>query len=166
MASTTIISANAIKNNTGTVAYGGNVGSLMNSADFNELQANNANSNPNINTSLECSKAISNGTLAGMVATQFVGIGYDMKLANYTNVTDIIGSSDTQDRVSILVYASGQYQSAYVDWSYMSGVPTSVTTAIAYFDNDNLPTRTVPGRIVTLQTGSTPELDSYSSKNT
>lgn len=167
MASSKIINANAIKNNSGTVTYGGNVGSLMNSADFNELQP--VLQTPiNINTSLGCSKILTNGVLAGMVSTRFVGIGYDVKLANYSDIVDIIGANDATDRVSILASASGQYQSNYVDWSYMSGVPTTVTTEVINFAYDKavVPTRTAPGRLVTLQTGSTPEIDTYSSKNT
>lgn len=166
MASSKIISGNEIKNNTGTVTYGGNVGSLMNSADYNELCIDELP--PGVNTSLGCSKILTNGVLAGMVSTRFVGIGYDVKLANYSDLTDIIGSRVNGEGTSILASATGQYQSVYTDWSYVSGVPTTVTTSVVNFayDKATVPTRSVPGRLVTLQTGSTPELDNYSSKNT
>ena len=170
MASTTIIAGNAQKKNSGVVAYGGDVGTIMASVDFDELSvlhlANKVTSNitgaapSGIATSI-----ISAGTYAGMVAGEYVGIGYEVTLANYSAQTGMIGAGDVTDRISILA-STGVYTIDYTDWSYMSGIASS-SNSLTYFAPDNAaaPTRSVPGSLVTLQTGATPEIDDYSSKN-
>ena len=172
MSSTKIITANAIKNNYGTVAYGGNVGALMGSADFTDLsvkyQANKVTTNitgaapSGISTSI-----VSGGTFAGMVAGKYVGIGYDMTLANYVNPTDIIGAGDTTDKRSILALPSGIYTINYTDWSYMSGI-ASFTNSVTNMEYDHaaVPTRTIPGEFTYLETGSTPTNADYTAKTT
>jgi hypothetical protein len=169
MASTKIIAANATKNNSGVTTYGGNVGTLMASADFNELsipaEANKVTSTQTgAAPSGVATTIIAAGTYAGMVAGQYVGIGYDVTLANYSAQTSMIGAGDVEDRVSIMA-STGVYTINYTDWSYMSGIASS-SNSLTYFAPDNVatPTRAVPGSLITLQTGATPEVDDYSSK--
>lgn len=172
MSSTKIITANAIKNNYGTVAYGGNVGALMGSADFTDLAVP---FKPNVVTTTITGAApsgisttiVSGGTFAGMVAGKYVGIGYDMTLANYVNPNDAIGAGDTTDRRSILALPSGIYTINYTDWSYMSGIAsfTNSVTDMAY-DHAAVPTRTIPGEFTYLETGSTPTNADYTAKTT
>jgi hypothetical protein len=170
MSSTKIIAANAQKDNYGTVAYGGNVGSKMGSADFNELQAlpNLANKVPSTMTGAAPSgigtTIVSGGTYAGMVKSKYVGIGYDMTLANYVNPSDIIGAEATSDRVSIMA-STGIYTIDYTDWSYMSGI-ASYTNSVTNFAKDHAayPTKAIPGELSYMETGATPTNADYGAR--
>ena len=169
MSSTTIISGNAQKNNSGVVAYGGNVGTILSSVDFDELsipaQANKVTSAiTGAAPSGVATTIVAAADYAGMVAGNYVGIGYDVTLGNYAVQTGMIGAGDVADRVSIMA-STGVYTVNYTDWSYMSGIASS-SNSLTYFAPDNVaaPTRAVPGSLVTLQTGATPEVDDYSEK--
>lgn len=187
MAVTKAITANTVKHNNGTVLMGGNVSSTGPLA--NDLSLAETTHNPGFYGSrvvladgsvlesgtIGTQKAISAGQFAKMEEGKYVAKILGTRVAQTSNTYLRSGAADIASRKP-LHYAKGNRRYHITSWSYTTGAATkggSAGAKVTYIDpetgntqaSEPLPTKTVPGRLVYMINGKTPERDTYSSRN-
>lgn len=187
MAVTKAITANTVKHNNGTVLMGGNVsstGPLSSDLSLAETTHNPgfygsrvalADGSPVESGTIGTQKAISTGQFAKMEEGKYVAKILGTRVAQTSNTFLRSGASDINSRVPYN-FARGNRRYHITSWSYTTGAATkggSAGARVNYIDPETgsaqsfepQPTKTIPGRLVYMINGKTPERDTYNSRN-
>lgn len=183
MATQAAISGNAVKNDGGTLLHAGAVASsrfanmtLATTTDNSEsygskvFEAVSPNSSGNVGTF----RPLNAGVFGQMEVGQYVAKVLGTRIAQTDNTFLRSGAAETSSRTS-LHYARGNRQYDITDWSYTTGAATkggNEGTLFTYVNpvggasvtHEPLPTDAVPGELVYMVTGKTPDQDDYKAR--
>ena len=188
MATTTSISGNTQKNNGATIYRAGNIdvtGPVTNDLTIAENLTGireyastviEAGGTPGQSGNIGTIRPLSAGVFGQMEVGQYVGKIIGTRIAQTDDTFLRSGASQTSSRRS-LHYARGNRRYDITDWSVVSGVATyggNQGNLVTYIDPadgsaqafEPFPTDAVPGELVFLVTGLTPDQDNYSARTT
>lgn len=182
MSTQAVISGNATKNDGGTLLHAGNVASsrfanLSLATNIHEAEygskvheAVSPNSSGNVGTF----RPLTAGVFGKMETGQYVAKVIGTRIAQTDNTFLRSCAAETSDRTS-LHYARGNRRYDISDWSYTTGAATkggSQGDLFTYVDPvgggsqafEPFPTDLVPGELVYMVTGKTPDQDDYKAR--
>ncbi len=175
-------SGSAVKNNGGTVFYGGTpaanspitVSTPLSTMGF---RAGISEAGPQLNTdqNIGCTTVKSGINFATMVAGQYILFGYSSKVGGSANTILQVGGSMGQKRsqnyalkyVRTNHYVLDSVNGGSSGWNYITGLPAtnpSVMSTDTVNEEAYMGTWLIPGRLTTLSTGKTPVTASYPRK--
>ncbi len=176
------ISGNTVRNNGGTIMFGGTLQTTVPTANGTVFAVSNSLGNTyfgyrsGINGSLVplspsgfgVSKALSSGNFASMTAQKYIMIGLANQQIAGVASTLLLSPGAWYGRKNENSYVGFVRNSAYImtgGWNYITGQPIFRRDETTSIPNETLPTYAIPGKLCYMVTGVTAKTDVFKAKN-